>query len=179
MQAGGAVLDDDREPGRLDEALGDNRADAVIAIGGTGSGRHDDSVRALARLGRVEAHGIAVAPGESAAFGLVGTRPVLLLPGRLDAAIAVWLLIGRHLLARLAGGSIEQASVMLALKRKVASTIGLAELIPVRRDGRMAEPLASGYLSLTTLARSDGWIVIPADSEGLPAGTQVAMSLWP
>jgi molybdopterin biosynthesis enzyme len=120
-----------------------------------------------------------MSPGESAAFGFVGTRPVLLVPGRLDAALAIWLLIGRHILAGLAGGSVEDAPQTLALKRKVTSAIGLAELVPVRRDGGMAEPLASGYLSFESLARSDGWIVIPADSEGLQAGTQVAVRSWP
>jgi molybdopterin biosynthesis enzyme len=42
-----------------------------------------------------------------------------------------------------------------------------------------AEPLASGYLSLTALARSDGWIVVPPDSEGFAAGTPVAVRPWP
>ena len=103
----------------LHEALARDEADAVIAIGGTGGGRDDDSVRTLARLGRVEAHGIAVSPGETAAFGFAGERPVLLIPGRLDAALAVWLLIGRHLVAKLAGGSVDDAPAMLPLKRKV------------------------------------------------------------
>ena len=163
----------------LDEALMDNQADAVTAIGGTGSGRNDSSVQTLARLGRVEVHGIAVSPGETAAFGFVGERPVLLVPGRLDAALTVWLLLGRHLVSKLAGGSVEDVPALLPLKRKVTSTIGMTELIPVSCAGGMAEPLASGYLSLTALTRSDGWIVIPADSEGFGAGTQVAVRRWP
>jgi molybdopterin biosynthesis enzyme len=69
--------------------------------------------------------------------------------------------------------------VTLPLKRKVTSTIGLTELIPVARTGGMAEPLASGYLSLTSLTRSDGWIVVPAESEGFAAGTPVAVRAWP
>jgi molybdopterin biosynthesis enzyme len=164
----------------LDEtALGDSQTAALIAVGGTGSGRRDAAVHSLARFGRVEAHGIAISPGETAAFGFAGARPVLLVPGRLDAALAVWLLIGRHLVARLTGGSVEEAAAILPLKRKVSSAIGLTELIPVSCSGGMAEPLGSGYLSLTALARSDGWIVVPADSEGFPAGTQVAVRPWP
>jgi molybdopterin molybdotransferase len=163
----------------LEPALCEAETDAIIALGGTGSGRSDSAVAALARLGRVEAHGIAVSPGETAAFGFVGGRPVLLVPGRLDAALAVWLLIGRHLVAKLAGGRVEDSRAMLPLKRKVTSTIGLTELIPVRCADGMAEPLASGYLSLSSLAQSDGWIVIPAESEGFPPFTQVAVNPWP
>jgi len=163
----------------LEPALGESETDAVIAVGGTGNGRRDAAVRTLARLGRVEAHGIAISPGESAAFGFAGARPVLLIPGRLDAALAVWLLIGRHLVAKLAGGQGEDSATTLPLKRKVTSTIGLTELIPVRCVGGTAEPLASGYLSLAALARSDGWIVVPADSEGFAEGTLVAVRPWP
>jgi len=163
----------------LHEALARDEADVVIAVGGTGSGRDDASVRDLARLGRVEAHGIAIAPGETAAFGFVGERPVLLIPGRLDAVLAAWLLIGRYLTARLAGGTIADSPAMLPLRRKITSTIGMTELVPVSCTDGLAEPLASGYLSLTALARSDGWIVVPADSEGFAAGTQVAVRPWP
>jgi molybdopterin molybdotransferase len=163
----------------LHEALARDEADAVIAIGGTGGGRDDESVRTLARLGRVETHGIAISPGETAAFGFAGERPVLLIPGRIDAALALWLLIGRHLVAKLAGGSVADAPTVVPLKRKVTSTIGMTELIPVSCAGGMAEPLASGYLSLTALAHSDGWIAVPADSEGFPAGAQVAVRPWP
>ena len=162
----------------LEPAIANQKNAAIIAVGGTGSGWRDTAVRNLARLGRVEIHGIAISPGETAAFGFIDARPMLLVPGRLDAALAVWLLIGRHLVAKLAGGRVEDWPAMLPLKRKVTSTIGLTELIPVSCEGGMAEPLASGYLSFTALARSDGWIVVPADSEGYAAGTPVAVKPW-
>jgi molybdopterin molybdotransferase len=175
----GCAVDVSRAAGGLDTAITDESADAVIAVGGTGSGRRDAAVHALAQVGRVEVHGMAIAPGETAAFGFAGSRPVLLVPGRIDAALAVWLLVGRDLVAKLAGGKAEDFATMLPLKRKVASTIGLTELIPVRCAGGMAEPLASGYLSFAALAGSDGWIVVPPDSEGFNAGTPVAVRSWP
>jgi molybdopterin molybdotransferase len=182
--AGGTVFDADSEPERLYEALGEARAHAGFVVGGTGSGRGDSSVRTLARFGRIEAHGIAVSPGETAAVGYVGARPVLLVPGRLDCALAIWLLIGRHVIAKLAGGRVEDTPRILPLKRKVASTIGLTELIPVRYDqdaahGAVADPLGSGYLSFESLTGSDGWISVPPDSEGFAAGTPVAVRPWP
>jgi molybdopterin molybdotransferase len=182
--AGGAVFSGDSEPERLYEALCEARAHAGFVVGGTGSGRGDASVRSLAKFGRVEAHGIAVSPGETAALGFVGTRPVLLMPGRLDSALAIWLLIGRRIMAKLGGGRVEDTPRMLPLRRKVTSTIGLAELVPVRyeensADGTVADPLASGYLSFEALTGSDGWIVVPADSEGFAAGTPVAVRPWP
>ena len=67
----------------------------------------------------------------------------------------------------------------MTLARKVTSTVGLTELVPVRRNGEGAEPLASKYLPLSSLSRSDGWILVPADSEGYSAGTQVQVRPWP
>jgi molybdopterin biosynthesis enzyme len=177
--SGGTTMWAADSAGRLDDALTGDGADAVMAIGGTGCGRHDSAVRTLAQLGRVAFHGMAISPGKSAALGFVGARPVLLLPGRLDAVLAVWLLVGRSLLARLAGTAEPDAPVRLALVRKVASTIGLTELVPVRRHGDGVEPLASQYLSLTALAHADGWIAVPPDSEGFPTGTPVAVRPWP
>jgi molybdopterin molybdotransferase len=162
----------------LESAVADDKNDAIIAFGGTGSGRNDNAVTNLARLGRIEVHGIATVPGETAAFGFAGTRPVLLVPGRLDAALAAWLFIGRHIIARLSGRLIEDKTIKVPLKRKVTSTVGMTELIPVRCDDGMAEPLASGYLSFAALARSDGWIVVPAESEGFAPGTPVAVRPW-
>lgn len=175
--AGGRAID--AQGDSLERMLAGDGADAVIAVGGTGSGRGDASVRVLAQHGRVGVHGIAASPGETTAFGFAGTKPVLLVPGRLDAALAVWLLVGRHLIARLSGGRIHDLPATLPLARKAASAIGLTELVPVACAGGMAEPLAASYLSFAALIRSDGWIVIPADSEGFAAGTPVAVRPWP
>ncbi len=67
----------------------------------------------------------------------------------------------------------------MPLARKVTSTVGLAEVVPVRRDDGKAEPLASKYLPLSSLTRSDGWILVPAESEGYSAGAQVQVRPWP
>jgi molybdopterin molybdotransferase len=168
-----------RQTDSLAEALSASQCDVVIGIGGTGSGRRDGAVQEVARLGDLEAHGVAICPGETSAIGFVGERPVLLVPGRLDAALAAWLLIGRHLVAKLAGGSVEDRSTPGTLCRKVTSTIGISELIPVSCSDGIAEPLGSGYLSLTALSRSHGWILVPADSEGFAANSAVAINEWP
>ena len=52
-------------------------ADAIVVVGGSGMGLHDNSVRALARAGRVVAHGIGLSPGETSAFGFINATPVI------------------------------------------------------------------------------------------------------
>src|SRR6185312_5332430 len=152
---------------------------AVIVVGGTGSGRNDKSVQALARAGRVAVHGIALTPGETAAFGISGSRPVLLIPGRLDAAFAVWLTLGRHMLAKLSGSTGKEQGTQATLSRKITSTVSLTEFVPVRRDGDKVEPLAMKYLSLAALAQADGFVLVPAESEGFQAGSSISVRSWP
>jgi len=153
---------------------------AVMLVGGSGSGQRDDSVRDLARLGSVAFHGVALSPGETAAFGMVEQRPILIVPGRLDAALAVWLTLGRRVVARLAGRSDdEEAYTPVVLTRKIASTLGLTEIVAVRRESEGVEPLASGYLTVQSLACADGYVMVPPDSEGFPAGATVTMRPLP
>ena len=104
---------------------------------------------------------------------------MLLLPGRFDAALAAWVTLGRHWLKTLSAGSEEDRTFMAQLARKVTSTIGMAEVVPVRCRGGAAEPLANGYLSHAALARADGWILVPPQSEGYPPGTPVAVRPLP
>jgi molybdopterin biosynthesis enzyme len=162
----------------LDRALADTGADQIVVIGGTGSGANDKSAAALATKGRLAVHGIAFSPGETAGFGFIGTRPVLLLPGRLDAVIAGWLMLGRFLMERLGSARGEdERSDTLRLTRKIASTVGLTEVVPVRRAGDKAEPLAARRWPLSAIARADGYVVISPDSEGSSAGS--AVRVWP
>ncbi len=163
----------------LDAGLARDDVDAVIVIGGTGEGRNDRSVIALARAGTVTCHGIGLAPGDTAAFGMANGKPVLLMPGRIDAVLACWLVIGRALLDRLSGALDVEIVGKATLARKVTSSVGIAEVVPLRRAGDNVEPLASGYLSLQSLAHADGWMLVPAESEGYPAGASVEMRPLP
>jgi molybdopterin molybdotransferase len=182
---GRAVAADGGEPmsvgadAPMQALLSEDGADGFVIIGGTGSGRDDSAVKTLSRIGRVEAHGIAISPGETTALGIANGRPALLLPGRLDAAIAAWLTVGRGLLARLRGGSGEEPGTPVTLARKVASTVGLTELVLVQLTKDGAVPLAAKYLPLTAFAQADGWILVPAASEGYPAGATATMRALP
>ena len=176
---GADVVATDLTRGDLAAALDAPDTNAIVVIGGSGLGPTDRSVHTLAKAGRVGAHGIAISPGETTAFGQVGSLPVLVLQGRIDAALAVWLVLGRQILARLCASPVPEHAFAARLTRKVASGLGLTEVIPVQmRDGG-AEPIASGYLPWSSLAQADGWILIPADSEGYPPGAEVMIRPMP
>jgi molybdopterin biosynthesis enzyme len=161
----------------LERALAEE-ADAVIAVGGTGAGTQDRSVEMLARAGTVDIHGFGLSPGETSALGHVGVQPVLLLPARLDAALAAFLVVGDAVLRGLTGAPISPG-MPVTLARKIVSTVGLAEVVPVRVTDHGAEPLASGHWPMQALAAADGWVLIPAESEGFAAGATLEMRSFP
>ncbi|MCC6887035.1 MAG: molybdopterin-binding protein [Hyphomicrobiales bacterium] len=160
------------------QAMLEPGADTVLVIGGTGAGATDAVVATLAACGELKMHGVAISPGETAAFGIAGGRPVLALPGRLDSALAVFALLGRPLVERLAGSTEPPLTRTARLTRKVASALGIAELVPVRCEGGAALPIALGYVPLAALAQSDGWILVPPDSEGYAPDSEVVIRPW-
>lgn len=126
----------------------------------------------LAAAGTLAAHGIGARPGMSAGCGSVAGTPVLLLPGRAEDALAAFHLLLRPLLLRLSGAAAPPVAEA-RLARSIASTVGLAELVPLRLGPEGAEPLAVGALPAGALAAADAILVVPASSEGYEAGATI------
>jgi molybdopterin biosynthesis enzyme len=154
-------------------------ADFILVIGGSGTGERDTSVAALEDAGHLHFHGIGILPGETSALGFIDTSPVLIVPGRIDAAFAALVIMGKAIMSRLSGHDEAALTVNAALQRKVVSTIGLVEVVPVKLQQLRAMPLASGYLGLAAMLQADGYIIVPADSEGYPAGSTVTVRMMP
>lgn len=159
-------------PEAIADTLRQQTGNAILVLGGTGFGRQDHSAAGLSRAGKVQAHGIALKPGETAGFGTVGDRPVLLLPGRPDAALAAFLALARPLIEALSGASPDTPAVLPTL-RKIASTIGLSEVVYARSRPDGFLPLGSSDLPLHSLIQADAAILVGPESEGVPAGQSV------
>ena len=161
-----------RDAASIAAALVTEACDLLIAIGGSGVGRNDATVAALAQRGEIVAHGIALQPGRTAAVGRIGKIPVMALPGAPDQALAAWWTLALPALDRLSG-RLPRTPLTLPLTRKVASLVGIAEVVLLERKDATWTPLAVGEMPLATIARADGWLAIPGGSEGHAAGTPV------
>ena len=65
------------------------------------------------------------------------------------------------------------------LTRKLVSTVGRLDYARITVAGDTAEPLAiSGASILSSTTRADGFVIVPADSEGYPAGAEVEAFLY-
>ncbi|MCC8983503.1 molybdopterin-binding protein [Bradyrhizobium acaciae] len=146
--------------------------DLVITIGGTGVGHTDAAVNALATLGTLIAHGIALQPGRTMAVGRIDATSVVALPGAPDQAFAAWWAIALPLLDRLSGRQ-PRRTLALPLERKIASGVGIAEVVLLTRQQGYWAVLAIGDLSLEAIARAEGLLIVPGAAEGFAAGTLV------
>jgi molybdopterin biosynthesis enzyme len=161
-----------RDEASIAAALDASTCDLVVTIGGSGVGRRDAAVTALASQGAVLAHGLALRPGRTAAVGRLGQVPVVALPGSPDHALAAWLALVLPVIDHLAARR-PRRSVALPLARKIASSVGVAEIaLLVERQGAWL-PLAAGEWRLQGVAAADAWLLIPGGSEGFAAGTPI------
>jgi molybdopterin biosynthesis enzyme len=161
-----------RDAGSIAAALDDGACDLLLIVGGSGVGRTDAAVSALAARGEVFAHGIALQPGRTSAVGRIGKAPVVVLPGAPDQALAAWWTLVLPVLDRLSGRA-QRKAVNLPLARKIASGVGIAEIVLLERKQDLWSPLAVGELSLEAIARAEAWLMVPGDSEGFAAGSPV------
>jgi molybdopterin molybdotransferase len=161
-----------RDTAAIASAIEPDACDLIITIGGSGVGRSDATIAALAERGEVIAHGIALQPGRTSAVAKIGKTPVIALPGAPDQALAAWWTLVLPALDRLSGRS-PRTPVTLLLTRKIASSVGIAEIVLLEKIDAGWMPLAVGDLSLKAIARSDAWLAVPGDSEGFAAGTPV------
>ncbi len=161
-----------RDAGSIAAAAETGVRDLLLIVGGSGVGRTDASVTALAACGEVIAHGIALQPGRTAAIGRIRNKPVVVLPGAPDQAFAAWWTLALPALDRLAGRWPRRA-LNLPLARKVASPVGVAEIVLLQRKQGSWVTLAAGELSFDAIGRADAWLVISGGMEGFAAGTGV------
>jgi molybdopterin biosynthesis enzyme len=162
-----------RDMASIADMIDVSACDLLITVGGSGVGRTDAAIAALATRGAEIVHGIALQPGHTAAVGRIGNVPVIALPGAPDQALAVWWTLVLPVLERLAGLARQREAVTLPLARKIASNVGMTELVLLERIDGQWLPLAIGELSLQTIARADAWLAVPGGSEGFAAGTPV------
>ncbi|SDJ30705.1 MULTISPECIES: molybdopterin-binding protein [Bradyrhizobium] len=161
-----------RDAGSIAAMIDTSACDLLLVVGGSGVGSADATVTALAGRGEVFAHGIALQPGRTSAVGRIDTTPVVVLPGAPDQAFAAWWTLAMPALDRLSGRR-PRKTLNLPLARKIASGVGIAEIVLLEREQGAWLTLAAGELSLDAIARAEAWLVVPSGSEGFAAGADV------
>lgn len=163
------------------EAAG--QCDIVIVNAGSSAGRDDHTVHVIRELGEVLAHGVAVKPGKPVILGKVSGKPVIGLPGY---PVSAWLtfmefvvpVINLYLKKEEKGGAAEAEA---KVTKTLMSGLKYEEYVRVKLgfvdEQLIASPLARGAGASMSLVRSDGFCVIPRNSEGITAHEKVCVKL--
>jgi molybdopterin molybdotransferase len=156
-------------------------ADVVLVSGGSSVGQEDHVPKLLAELGELAVHGVAMRPSSPVGMGRLGGALVFLLPGNPVSCLCAYDFFAGRAIRALGGRSRDwpYRRIRVMLARKLVSTVGRVDYARVTVAGGDAQPLAiSGASILSSTTRADGFVVVPADSEGFPAGAEVEVFLY-
>jgi len=156
-------------------------ADVVLVSGGSSVGQEDHAPMVLQQHGKLAIHGVAMRPSSPTGMGRLDNRLVFLLPGNPVSCLCAYeFFAGRAI--RLLGGRSGQwphRRTRAVLGRKITSAIGRVDYVRVRLSEQKVEPLAvAGASILSSTTRADGFVIVPADSEGYPPVTEVEVFLY-
>jgi molybdopterin molybdotransferase len=156
------------------------RADLVVLSGGLSDEGIVRSV--LPTLGAVEFLEVAMEPGGTQGFGVVGEEqvPVFALPGRpVDAFVAFEVFV-RPVIRKMVGVSkLHRPTERAVLSQPLSSSPGRRQfargrLHPTVEGTFSVDPLGAGDAPhLTDLARANALVVVPEQATSMPAGEEV------
>lgn len=172
------IVPDNREA--ILDALKDD-AEVILVSGGTSVGQEDYVPTLLAEHGELAIHGVAMRPASPVGMGRIEGRLVFLLPGNPVACLCGYdFFAGAAIRAR--GGRATTwpyHAVRATLSVQLKSPLGRLDYVRMLLKQGCTEPVPkSGASVLSSTTRADGFIVIPADSEGYAVGTEVELFLY-
>ncbi|GIX05561.1 MAG: molybdopterin molybdenumtransferase MoeA [Planctomycetaceae bacterium] len=168
------------EPAALTGAVSPDD-DVIIITGGSSVGQEDFVPRWLAEHGELVIHGVAMRPSSPTGMGRWQGKLVFLLPGNPVSCLCAYDTFAgrvvRWLAQRTWGWPYHCQRGRLT--QHLHSQVGRWDYARVKMQAGAVEPLAiSGASLLSTTTQADGFVIIPADSEGYPAGREVEVYLY-
>src|SRR5512143_398915 len=159
-------------------------SDMVVLSGGTSKGAGDLSHRVVSQLGRpgILVHGVALKPGKPLCLGVVGDKPVVVLPGFPTSAVFTFHAFVAPVIRARAGLPPEATETISARGPvRIASELGRKEFVLVSLiqsdEGPVAFPTGKGSGSVTSFSQADGFIAIAALPRARDAGSSVQVTL--
>lgn len=157
-------------------------SDLVIVNAGASTGTKDYTRKAVEDLGELLVHGLRIKPGKPLILGIVKGKPFMGVPGYPVSAYVSFSVFAKPLLMKLQGLEPEEPDHIKArLSRQVASQLGQEEFLRMKigkiGENFIATPLGRGAGLVMSLSRADGFLQIPAMSEGFAAGAEVWIQL--
>jgi molybdopterin molybdotransferase len=154
-------------------------ADMILLSGGTSVGKRDHVSEVVAALGELLVHGIGVSPGKPSALGIISNIPVVCLPGYPVAGlVSLYFFVHPGIRKLAAIPEIPEPILKKRLAAKISSKIGYVNFVRVVFEGDKVRPLTgNGDRVLTSVAKADGYVLVPENVEGYEEGEEVDVFL--
>jgi len=159
--------------------------DMVLLSGGSSVGERDLVPDAIANLGKILFHGVAIRPGGPTAFGIVKGKPIFALAGFPVSSLVAFDMLARPALRAMQGLPADRGypRVKAKLTREVISTGGRANVLRIKlryASGELlADPISiTGSGMLSSMTDANGFVVIPKNVKGLKEGAEVEVELY-
>jgi len=173
-----AVHSNDKQ--ELKQAITDQliRADLVISTTGGRREEYEAVAEAMSELGLVDAVEVAMSPGRTQTFGLIGEErvPMVMLPGNPVSAYVSFQVFVWPLLRRLMGADVRRKPVRAIARTTMRSIWGQRHLLraEVIDDGRLRTATRiSDPFAMAELGRANALIVLDEDTELVRPGEAV------
>jgi len=168
------------KPELIENAIRSNLdADMIILCGGTSVGERDHVPAVVGSLGEILVHGIGLSPGKPTALGIIGNVPVVCMPGYPVAGLVGLFAFARPALRKVANiPDIPDTIIRARMCGKINSKEGYLTYARVVLEDNIAHPLmTSGAGVLSSVAKANGFVIIPENVEGYEEGQDVDVVL--
>jgi molybdenum cofactor synthesis domain-containing protein len=154
--------------------------DIAVFSGGSSVGTKDFFAEAVEKLGTVHFHGLKVKPGKPTLFGSIKGKPIFGMPGQPTSCLSnayVFLTPTLRKMARLP--PLEMKKVKARLTGAIRSDGEREVFYPIRLEDGKAVPAFKKGSNITSMAYSNGMIIIPIGTTKLEEGTEVEVLTFP
>jgi len=168
------------KPKLIEDAIRSNLdADMIILCGGTSVGERDHVPAVVDSLGDILVHGVGLSPGKPTALGIIGNVPIVCMPGYPVAGLVGLFAFARPALRKVGNiPDIPDTIIRACINGKINSKEGYMTYARVVLEGNIAHPLmTSGSGVLSSVAKANGFVIIPENVEGYEEGQDVDVVL--
>ena len=155
--------------------------DVILVNAGTSAGREDYTEEIINELGKVVFHGVSMMPGKPAMFGLIEDKPIFGIPGYPVSAAVTFRTFLVPLYEKFMTVKTYKRNLQCVMAYKTSSRVGIEELIRVNLIDNngvyFAVPLGRGASLFSSMAKADGIVRIPENTEGYEEGEKVFCEL--
>ncbi len=173
----GYVRDDPKDiEEKLKKAMENN---IIVFSGGSSVGERDLLIDVVSNHANLIFHGVQIKPGKPTWFAKKGDKLIFGMPGFPTSCLSDAYQFLVPVLRKMAHlPPMRERIIKARMARRITSTLGRTQFFTVKVKDGYAYPAYKTSGAITSLAHSDGYIIIPANVDLVEKGEEVDVHMW-